>query len=330
LEIHTRKVVGKAKENMSPIDSTTTVNPDVALVAQSKEPLAQTEQSQSRDAKMELEPSLKEEGELLVKMREFDKLRPQSRKTRRAPSTIAGYSMVSVGALSLAFSVYSSSTILVFIGLGLAFWGALFLFVRPQKYVRSELLDSTALSSLRTIDRVMTNLGYLEKGIYIPGGNPERAIVFIPSEPFSKIPNAKEIEGELFIKNPKGIAMVPPGLALANLIEKRLGVDLRKCSLEDLSERLPKLLIEDLEMVKDFEMHVDGNQVRFRFDESIYADFCHELSSSTRVCAGLGCPICSAMACVLAIASGKPVSFEGDKTSPDGLTLESSYHILEA
>jgi len=319
-------------ENNSSINSTTDPNPDVTMVPWSGEVMTQTEQVHRQDAKVELEPSLQKEEELLSKMKELEKnsLRAKSRKKRRQPSTIAGYTMITTGVLTLAFSVYASSTILVFIGLGLTFWGALLLFIRPQKYVRSDLMDSTALSSLRTIDRVMTDLGYLEKGIYIPGANPERAVVFVPSEPFGRIPKANEIEDQTFIKNPKGIAMVPPGLSLANLIEKELGVDLRKCSLETLSERLPKLLIEDLEMAQNFEMHIDGDEVRFKFDESIYSDFCRKLSSSTRVCAGLGCPICSAMACVLAISTGRPVSFEGDKYSADGKSLESTYRILEA
>jgi hypothetical protein len=124
--------------------------------------------------------------------------------------------------------------------------------------------------------------------------------------------------------------MIPPGLALANMIEKHLNMDLTKCSLETLRERLPKLLIEDLEIAQDFEMQANGAEVRLRFSESIYYDFCQEIRDSTRVCAGLGCPMCSAMACVLAISTGKPVSLEGDKYSADGKTLESTYHILEA
>jgi hypothetical protein len=294
--------------------------------------MTQTEQIRMQNAKVELEPGRKEGEELLVKMNELEKKNPrvQSQKRGPQPSTIAGCSMISTGIVSLVFSAYASSTVLAFIGLGLTFWGALLLFIRPQKYIRSELLDSSALSSFRTIDRVMTELGYYEKGIYIPGGNPERVAVFVPAAPFGRVPAFKEIEGRTLIEDPKGIAMIPPGLTLANLIEERLGTDLRKCSLETLRDRLPKLLIEDLEIAQDVEMHVNGAEVRFKFGESIYYDFCHKISDSTRVCAGLGCPMCSAMACVLAISTGKPVSLEGDKYSADGKTTESTYHILEA
>jgi len=272
--------------------------------------------------------STSSQEDLLLKLREL-----QSQKTvhkRRPSSTIVGYVLVGIGGVSLVSAAVLTSTILTFTGLGLVFWGAILLFIRPQKYVQSDLMNSTALSSLRTIDRVMVDLGYTEKGVYIPAGNPEKAVVFVPSEPFTRIPKAREIEHQTFIKNPKGIAMIPPGLALANLIERGLGVNLSKCALETLRDRLPKLLIEDLEMVQDFEMQIDGNNVRFKFVESIYRDFCNQLRGSTRVSCALGCPICSAMACILTMTTGKPVSFEEDKYSTDGRILESSYRILEA
>lgn len=261
--------------------------------------------------------------------KEKESLRREVWKTRKRPSTIAGYGMAAIGAVSLLSSVIFASTVLAFIGLGLAFWGVLLLFIRPRKYVRSELMDSTALSSLRTIDRLITSLGYSQKGIYIPAPNPEKTVVFVPSAPLKRIPRAEEIEKETFSKTPDGVTMVPPGIALANLFERELGVEFSKCTLETLRERLPKLLIEDLEMVQDFAMDVNGNSVRLKFTESIYEDFCRNLKTSTSVCSSLGCPICSAMACVLAQATGKPVGFHEDTFSPDGRTVESEYRILE-
>jgi hypothetical protein len=330
MEVETRRPAEGTMENKSAINTTINPTPNAAEEAQPRESMTQTEQVQVENAKVELQPGLREE-ELRGSMKgsEESAIQTLTVKKRRQASTVAGYTMVAVGILALAISIYASSIVLAFIGLGLTFWGALLLFIRPQKYVTTELLDSTALSSLRNIDRVMTEMNYFEKGIYLPGGNPDRVVVFVPAEPFGRIPNAKEIEGQMFIKNPKGLAMIPPGLALANLIEKKLGVGLEKCSLETLGERLPKLIVEDLEMTQDFQMHVKGNEVSFSFNESVYSDFCHQLSGSTRVCTGLGCPICSAMACVLTIATGKQVSFEGDKFSSDGKSLESSYKILD-
>jgi hypothetical protein len=245
-------------------------------------------------------------------------------------SALIGYALTGIGALSLVTSVVFTSIVLAFIGLGLTFWGALLLFIRPRYYVRTDVMDSTALSSLKTIDRVITGLGYSEKGIYIPVGNPEKAVVFVPSRPLEKIPKPEEIENQTFVKNPEGITIVPPGMALANLFEKELGVKFTDWSLEEMTKRLPKLLIENLEMVQDCTITKEGDRVNFRFVESVFSEFCAKLKGSTKVCSSMGCPMCSAMACVLAQVTHRPVKFDEDRFSIDRGTVDSSYVLLSA
>jgi hypothetical protein len=250
-------------------------------------------------------------------------------KTRhRSSSSLIGYGLGGVGGLSLVSAVVFTSTVLAFIGLGLTFWGALLLFIRPRHYVRSDLMDSTALSSLTTIDRMITSLGYTQRGVYIPVDNAEKAVVFIPAQPLKKIPNLDLVGKQTFLKDPEGIAMVPPGLALANLFERELKVKFSDWSLEKMMEQLPKLLIENLEMVQDCTIKIDGDKVNFTFVESVYSEFCNKLRSTTKVCSSLGCPMCSAMACVLAEVTHRPVEFDKDKYTTDGGTVESSYHLL--
>jgi hypothetical protein len=272
--------------------------------------------------------------QLIAKIQELEKekesLRDQLWKGRKRPSALAGYGLVGVGGISLILSVVFTSTVLAFIGLGLLFWGALLLFIRPRQYVRSDLMDSTALSSLATVDRVVRSLGYNQKGVYIPVHNPEKAVAFIPAQPNGRLPAPEQIEDQTFVKNPDGIAMVPPGMSLANLFEKELGIKFTETTMQDLAEKLPKLLIDDLEMVQDCQIKIDGNDVRFKFVESVYSEFCNRLRESTKVCSSLGCPLCSAMACVLAEVSGRPVEFDKDNYSTDGKTVESLYHILSS
>jgi hypothetical protein len=245
-------------------------------------------------------------------------------------SALIGYGLASIGALSLVTSVVFTSMVLAFIGLGLTFWGALLLFIRPRYYVRTDVMDSTALSSLKTIDRVITGLGYSEKGIYIPVSNPEKTVVFVPSRPLEKIPKPEEIENQTFVKNPEGITIVPPGMALANLFEKELGVKFTEWSLEEMTKRLPKLLIENLEMAQDCTITNEGDRVSFRFVESVFTEFCAKLKGSTKVCSSMGCPMCSAMACVLAQVTHRPVKFDEDRFSIDRGTVDSSYILLSA
>jgi hypothetical protein len=254
----------------------------------------------------------------------------RTRAPRRSPSALIGYGLTGIGALSLVTSIVSASTVLAFIGLGLTFWGALLLFIRPRYYVRTDVMDSTALSSLKTIDRVITGLGYSEKGIYIPVGNPEKTVVFVPSQPLKEIPKPEQIENQTFVKNPEGITIVPPGMALANLFEKELGVKFTDWSLEEMTKRLPKLLIETLEMAQDCTITRDGDRVSFKFVESVFSEFCAKLKGSTKVCSSMGCPMCSAMACVLAQVTHRPVKFDEDRFSIDRGTVDSSYVLLSA
>ena len=275
----------------------------------------------ARSAKLiQKSEQLKETGDTATKQ--------VSKGRRRSSSALIGYGLAGVGIISLVLSVVYASTVVAFIGLGLTFWGALLLFIRPRHYVRSDLMDSTALSSLASIDRVITSLGYNQKGVYIPVSNPEKAVVFIPSHPLNKIPKMEQVEKRTFVKDPDGIAMVPPGLALANLFERELGIKFSEWSLEEMVKRLPKLLIEDLEMVQDCSIKVDGDHVSFRFVESVYSEFCSKLRSSTKVCSSVGCPMCSAMACILAEVSHRPVEFDKDKYTTERGTVESSYRLL--
>jgi len=175
----------------------------------------------------------------------------------------------------------------------------------------------------------MTTLGYTEKGVYLPSGNSDNTIIFVPSQSLARVPSFQSVEKETFVKNPDGMVILPPGLELARLIERQLGVEFKGLGLEKISIRLSKLLIEDLEIVEDFDMQVDGDLVRFKFVKSVYSDLCRNLRGSTRFWSSLGCPISSAMACIVAQASGKPVAFEEEKFSEDWRTIVSSYRILE-
>lgn len=257
-----------------------------------------------------------------------ESLRVQLQRSKGLPSTMICYVLLLIGVLSLVSSILFSSNLLAFSGLGLTFWGALLFFVRPQSYVHTQLMNSTALSSLKAVEKIITEgIGYRERAVYIPVNGPEKVLAFIPSEPFSKIPKSSEIEGKTRLDDPPGLLVVPPGLALADLVESKLGFDLRNCGVETLVRTLPKVLVEDLEVARDVETEVKGDLVKFKLVDSIYAGFCRQVLDSSRRC-GLGCPMCSALACILAIATGKPVLTEEEKSPPEGETTESYYQLV--
>ncbi|UCE28992.1 MAG: hypothetical protein JSV85_06970 [Candidatus Bathyarchaeota archaeon] len=253
---------------------------------------------------------------------------------KRKPRGTIGYVLFASGAIALALSVLFESAILAFIGLGLTFWGGSLTFVKPRKYVKTNMAESTAMSSLAAVDKIIGDLGYRGKGIYLP---PRRLKefknerVFISSTDSASVPPTDEIaESTTFVKNPQGMLIVPPGLALVNLFEEELKTDFAKADLYYLQANLPKLLIEDLEMAKDFKMKSASSTIHVKIEGYAYREFCEEASKLSTICGSIGCPVCSAIAIALTRATGKPVVIEKNDLSSDGKTLEIQYRLMEA
>jgi len=263
---------------------------------------------------------------------EKEALRLQLWKTKRKPPGIIGYAVLFVGAVALIISIVHSSTILALIGLGLSFWGILFLYAKPVQYMKAGLIDSTAIASLTTIDRVLADLNYHGNGIYLPPTHLKdfkSGTVFVPSKKATQIPGAEQLSKEnVFLKNPEGLCLVPSGLGLTNLYETELGKDFAKVDLDYLQRNLPKLLIEGLEIVEDFEMNIRGSQIHIKIEGSAYAEFCNKLREFSNICGTFGCPLCSSIACALTRTTGKPILVEKTVHSPDGKTLEIYLRIL--
>jgi len=272
---------------------------------------------------------------------EIEKLKLELNEVRgRVPSGKIGIIFIIPGALSLILSVVNNSPVLAFIGLGLTFWGALFFFIRPIKYVKSSLLDSTAISSYSTIDRIVKDLKYKGKSYYIPPYPKEvylpeylkglkDMIVFISADSDAGMPSIEEMAKTKFLlENPKGILAAPPGLGLLTQFEKELRRDITKLELSELCESLPQLILENFQLAKEIEMKTEKNQVHVKIFDSIYKNL-YSREQNLKSAHFLGCPLVSAIACAIAKTTGKIVTIHRDRISPDGQTIEVWYRFIE-
>ena len=262
-------------------------------------------------------------------------------KSKRTPSGKIGFILLAIGALTLVGSVVNTSTVLAFIGLGLTFWGALFLFARPIKFVRGSLLDSTAISSYTTIDRIVQDLNYKGKPIYIPpypkgAYLPEylkglkEMIVFIPAEDVVAMPTIEEMAKKQFLlKNPKGICIAPPGYGLVSLFERELKTEFTQINLDELYDALPTIIVNNLELAKEFEINSEKDLIHIKIIDSVYQDS-YSREQGFKSIHSVGCPLTSAIACALAKTTGKLVAIVKDMISPDSKTIEVWYQTLEA
>jgi len=262
-------------------------------------------------------------------------------KSKRTPTGKIGFILLAIGALTLAGSVVNTSTVLAFIGLGLTFWGALFLFARPVKFVKSTLLDSTAISSYTTIDRMIRDLNYKGKPIYIPPYPKEaylpeylkglkEMIVFIPAEDIVAMPTIEEMAKKQFIlENPKGICIAPPGYGLVSLFERELKTEFTQISIDELYNSLPTIIVNNLELAEEFEINPEKDLIHVKIVNSVYNDL-YANEQNIKSIHSIGCPLTSAIACALAKTTGKLIVVVKDLISPDSKTIEIWYQTLEA
>jgi hypothetical protein len=93
---------------------------------------------------------------------------PKKPNTPKRDSLLIAISFLAAGIVLFDVSVYLASQIIWFIGLGLTFWGALFLLITPQKRVESSYLIASTLPSYMTIDRMLKDIKTRNEAYYLP------------------------------------------------------------------------------------------------------------------------------------------------------------------
>jgi len=271
--------------------------------------------------------------------KESEILSPDASEHKRKPSNKIGFILLAIGALALIGSILETSTVLAFIGLGLTFWGVLFLFARSPKIVTNTVVSSTAVSSFATIDRIIEDLNYKGKAIYIPPYPKEAHLprylvglremtVFIPAEDVVVMPTLEEMARKQFLlENPKGICIAPPGYGLVSLLERELKAEFTQIDLDTLYNALPTIIAQNLELAREFEINSEKDLIHVKMIDSVYSElFSREQDFKSLHL--IGCPLTSAIACALTKTTGKLITIVKDMISPDLEQIEIWYQTL--
>jgi hypothetical protein len=256
---------------------------------------------------------------------------------KTSSNKIAYSTLIVTGAVALALSTIYASSVFAFIGLGLLFWGIIFTYISTEEYVKKVLLDATIPLQLATLKEVVQGLGCKGDATYLPPkylSDPQANKAYISKRKGAKLPTPEETQAQdprlsvSFIENPEAVLLTPPGAELTNLFEKVLKTNFTRMDLQHLQERLPKLLIEDLEIAKNFEMEAEKNIIRVKIEDSVY----NTLNARAEKPANaylFDSPLCNSIACALAKTTGKPIIIENQKTSEDGRDITTEYRTLE-
>jgi hypothetical protein len=259
---------------------------------------------------------------------------------RRTPNLrnekLAASILILVGATFLALSIVYNSSILSLIGLGTLFWGLIFTYIGNKEYVRRILLETSTSSQLAIINKVIQETDHAGDAIFFPPtyfNIPETYKAYIQKDKNSRLPTLRLIYKEdprffvKFIEEPPAMLITPPGVELVKLFEKKLKTKFSMMDLNDLEVNLPKLLVEDFEMVHYFEMNVEKEAIHVKIEESEYGN--PNAEEQKTIYFSFLSPLTGAIACILATVLNKPIMITEQKTISHDEALIIEYHVIE-
>ena len=279
------------------------------------------------------------------------------KKPKRNSFRIA-VSFLASGIALFILSVFFSSQIICIIGLGLVFWGALFLLMTPLKYVEGNFLITSTLPAYMTLDRMLKdlnpkneayNIPSCPRNVYLPEHlqGLKETVTFIPAKQSTDAAEIKEPEDvagtdflfenpkellisiakdRFLIENPKGLLITSPGIGLLDKIEQKRKTDLTKIPLNELDELLPSLFSE-LFLTKEIKMTTNENNVTLSIHDSLYKNL-YSKEYNLKSINLIGCPIVNAVACAIAESTGKPTLIQEIKTAHEGKTITATLKII--
>lgn len=236
-----------------------------------------------------------------------------------------------MGVFLIVVSAFYVSSFLVFLGVGLFFWGTILLYITPTRHVPIKMFNAEAEVAAINIERIITEFGTTFSGIYLPPRNlknAESSLVLIPTNTKFGVPSPEEITDTLFTTKRDGVLITPPGMALCRLFEQKLGTPFTKMALNQLTT-ISKLLEEELELVENIEFNIKGNLVIVEITGSIFDEICLRTDSQPKTHKQIGCLLSSAIACALTKVVGKPVTIKNEIRNQKTKTKHIEYKILE-
>jgi len=249
-------------------------------------------------------------------------------RLKRSSPLLAMIFLAIAGSFFLFLSFRFNSLLLGLIGLGFFFFASLLYLIAPRWFFRGEILTSMVNSNLSLLRRLLGPGGFPGKGFYIPSEDGEIFVFVSKEEALLQPPESGSIGKKLFSRSPEGIVLSPPGSELLKTIEDLTGANFDEAELHYALSILSGAFME-LEISRGFEFIVERDQVIVRMEDVVGKGFCKEIELRfPGLCEQIGCPFCSAIACIVSKSLGKPVIIDYVDVSPDGRVTEAVFRVI--
>jgi hypothetical protein len=243
--------------------------------------------------------------------------------------------LIGVGGASLAASYFADSVILTLAGLGLVFWGVIMLYISPQRFIPEKLFGSMAISTTKTIDRLLVSMNYGGRTVFLHPKHLKglsQGYIFIPYEDKDRnvLPSDEALAEEKFVyENPRGIFMIAPSQGIVELIEKEIDSNLATLDMAYIKENLPKLLVNNFRLIDSMSIEENHGFVRVRMEGESAAKVCSTVTKETTVGKHFGCPLCASLGLIFSKVTGRPVSIEESSVNEVESSISTAFKTLE-
>lgn len=278
-----------------------------------------------------------EDEEDITKLEQLERnkkqLQAELRKLKRKPEGKIGYLLLLLGLTLIALAIYYEHNVSAFIGIALTFWGALLLYIRPTRFIRNEILNSTLLEPLKYTHKLLDELEFRGTPTYISPGTLRglrSATLYIPKSDQSNVPSDEQLSREeTFMKNPSAIKLTPPGLGLSRLLEDELKTNFSTVDLEYLQYNLEKAMVEGLEIAEAIEIEVSDSAVQVEIRRTIFEEIIGEMDK-LEAHRRIGDPLSSAIACILARSTRRPITIEKVEREQKKRSIQIIFKIMDS
>jgi len=200
----------------------------------------------------------------------------------------------------------SMSMFLALAGIGIIALAIMLYFFMPSRYLRDDVSDATAISSVLALNKVLSSMLVGTGGIYTNNNGLVR--VFIPITPVTDIGTLSPGVEVFDVKGTaKGISLVPPGNGLFRLAAGMGGVFTR----EGLESEIKDVMENGMELASSVGVRQDGDNIMITLAGMANGGMCRSIrESDPDVCTRTGCPVCSFLACMAVAGTGQKVRIE--------------------
>jgi hypothetical protein len=257
----------------------------------------------------------------VVKGRQTDRMRP------------AALWLLLMGAISLAIWYFTNddsmmSMLLALAAISTVTLSVLLFFLSPTRSIRNDVCDAMAISGTLEIRKILSSLNASPQGIYLPMDDSDAVQLYVPVADMASVESILSSNPERSIlfaskDGEGGLVLMPPGYGLYQHVRK-IGARFTGVNLED---EIGDALENSLELADKVTVDVEGDIIRVTLKNLANHGLCKSVRrEDPAICCQTGCPICSAISCMIVNGTGRMVSVESIRVS--GKTLSINYRLI--